>query len=62
MTNNDNLCPMMVSENEDGSFTLEWDEHDPRCYEVNTWSRDDFVEAITTGVQETLLEKRDDEL
>ena len=39
-----------VTENEDGSFTLEWDENDPRCEELNKWTVDDWVEALEHGL------------
>jgi hypothetical protein len=60
MTNYDDLCPITIKEKSDGSFDLEWDELDPRCFEINDWTAEDFEEAIATGLQEVLLEKRDD--
>jgi hypothetical protein len=39
-----------VKENEDGSFTLEWDETDPRCEEINNWTYDEWVKAIEHGL------------
>ncbi len=46
-----NDLPMiMIKENEDGSFTLEWDETDPRCQEFNDWTHDDWVKAIEEGL------------
>jgi len=39
-----------VTENEDGSFTLEWDENDPRCEELNKWTVDEWVKALEDGL------------
>jgi hypothetical protein len=35
-----------VKENEDGSFTISWDENDPKESLFNTWTEDDFIRAI----------------
>lgn len=39
-----------VTENGDGSFTIEWNEHDDREKMYNTWSEEDFLNAITSGI------------
>jgi len=39
-----------VKENPDGSFVLEWDETDPRCEHINSWTHDEWVKAIETGL------------
>jgi 16S rRNA C967 or C1407 C5-methylase (RsmB/RsmF family) len=36
-----------VTEREDGSFDIEWDEKDPRESMFNTWTSQDFTNAIT---------------
>lgn len=38
--------PMTVIENEDGSFTLEWDSEHPTTSVMNNWTNDDFLKAI----------------
>lgn len=35
-----------VEENEDGSFTISWDENDPKESIFNTWTEEDFIRAI----------------
>jgi hypothetical protein len=35
-----------VKENEDGTFTISWDENDPKESLFNTWTEDDFIRAI----------------
>ena len=42
-----------VKEEGDGSFTIYWDENDPQESILNTWTEQDFIDAI---MQE--LEKR----
>lgn len=34
-------------ENEDGSFTISWDENDPKESIFNNWTEEDFTNAIT---------------
>lgn len=41
---------MNVTENGDGSFTIEWDENDDREKMYNDWSEEDFLNAITSGI------------
>jgi len=36
-----------VKEENDGSFTISWDENDPRESIMNTWTEQDFVDVIT---------------
>ena len=36
-----------VKENEDGTFTISWDENDPEESIFNTWTEKDFTDAIT---------------
>ena len=46
---NDDL-PIVIIEEKDGVYTLEWDENDPRCAEINDWTHDDWLEAIEKGM------------
>jgi len=44
MTNND--LPLTVTENDDGSFTFDWDEEHPVTSQLNTWSENDFLNVL----------------
>ena len=46
---NDEL-PIVLIKEQDGVYILEWDENDPRCKEINTWTQDDWLEAIERGM------------
>lgn len=39
-----------VTENDDGSITIEWDEHDDYEKMYNDWSENDFITALTSGI------------
>jgi hypothetical protein len=34
-------------ENDDGSFTITWNENDPLESILNTWTEEDFIKAIS---------------
>ena len=36
-----------VTENEDGSFDISWDENDPVESIMNNWTKEDFIKVIT---------------
>ena len=38
--------PLTVTENNDGSFTFEWDNEHPITSQLNTWTKDDFLIAL----------------
>jgi len=40
-----------VTENEDGSFTISWDETSPTESILNTWTEDDFIKVIMEHLQ-----------
>jgi hypothetical protein len=40
-----------VKENEDGSLDISWDENDPVESVMNTWTKEDFVKAITDHLE-----------
>lgn len=46
--------PLVVTENPDGSWTLEWDENHPVTSIFNTWTEQDFLDAIRLGCEDTL--------
>ena len=50
-----NMYPVTVTENTDGSFTIDWDENDPVTSQMNTWTKEDFRVAITAGLEDELL-------
>jgi len=39
-----------VKENEDGTFTISWDENDPEESIFNDWTEKDFTDAITNYI------------
>jgi hypothetical protein len=41
-----------VTENEDGSFTISWDENSPTESILNTWTEEDFIRAIRQSVED----------
>jgi hypothetical protein len=41
-----------VKEEQDGSFTISWDENDPKESILNTWTEDDFIQAIKQSLEE----------
>ena len=51
--------PLTVTENEDGSFTFDWDETHPLASKMNTWSEEDFTRVIELGLTEWKLEAED---
>lgn len=45
---------LQVNENEDGSFTMEWDPEDPVWSWLNTLSEEDITKIITEYAQKVL--------
>jgi hypothetical protein len=45
-----------VKEEENGSFTISWDENDPTESILNTWTEQDFIDCIRQQC-EKILEK-----
>ncbi len=41
-------------ENEDGSFTINWDENDPVESIMNTWTEQDFIDCIMNECKKIL--------
>ena len=41
-------------ENEDGGLTISWDENDPNEAILNTWTQEDFINAIMQKCEECL--------
>lgn len=46
---------LTVTENGGGSFTIEWDENDLLTSKLNDWTTEDFLMAISNGIEEELL-------
>lgn len=42
---------IQVTENENGSFTISWDENSPTESIFNTWTEEDFINAIDEYIQ-----------
>jgi len=45
-----------VKEEENGSFTISWNENDPVESILNTWTEQDFIDAIMERCKEVLEE------
>lgn len=43
---------IQVTENEDESFTITWDETSPTESILNTWTEEDFIKVIMDRVEE----------
>jgi hypothetical protein len=48
-----------VTENTDGTFTIDWDENDPKESLFNDWTEEDFANAISSYLEE-LIGQSDD--
>ena len=48
-----------VTENTDGTFTIDWDENDPKESRFNDWTEEDFTNAISSYLEE-LIGQSDD--
>ena len=46
-------------ENDDGTFTITWDQDDPVESQLNDWTEEDFVEVLMTYAQEQLGDDND---
>ena len=51
--------PLTVTENEDGSFTIDWDDQHPITSQFNSWTKEDFCNAIHIDLEEFKLEKEE---
>jgi hypothetical protein len=45
---------LKVTENENGTFTLEWDEKDPRWSMLNGLTEEEVTAILTEGLQKML--------
>jgi hypothetical protein len=51
---------IQVTENEDKSFTISWDETSPTESILNTWTEDDFIKVIMERIEELKDNERQD--
>ena len=47
--------PLSVTDHGNGSFTLDWDENDPTTAPLNEWAEEDFLRAISQGIDDELF-------
>lgn len=58
-TNEDSL---KVSENDDGTFAIEWDPNDPRYALFNEMSQEELQAYITHALEEFIKQQEDEQL
>lgn len=46
-------------EEDDGTFTISWDENDPTESFLNDWTEDDFIKAITDHLDKLKNEEQE---
>ena len=51
---------LTIKENEDGSFTLEWDEKDPRWTMLNGLTQEEITAMLTEGLEKLKSELEND--
>lgn len=51
---------IQVTENEDKSLTITWDETSPTESILNTWTEDDFIKVIMERIEELKNNERQD--
>ena len=49
-----------VTENEDNSFTISWDETSPTESILNSWTEEDFIKVIMERIEELKNNERQD--
>lgn len=54
MSTNEDQDSLKVNENEDGTFTIEWDGNDPRYSFLNDLSEEQITELLTKGLEEKI--------
>lgn len=45
------LASIGVKEEDDGSFTITWDETDPRLEFLNDWTEEDWIQAFSEALE-----------
>jgi hypothetical protein len=51
---------LIVKENEDGTFILEWDEKDPRWSMLNGLTQEEITAILTEGLEKLETELKND--
>ncbi len=51
---------LRVSENEDGTFAIEWDPNDPRYTHMNGMTQDELQSYITRALEEFIKEQENE--
>lgn len=51
---------IQVTENEDHTLTISWDETSPTESILNTWTEDDFIKVIMERIEELKNNERQD--
>ena len=46
---------LTIIDNGDKTYTIEWDENDLLTCKLNDWTEEDFLLAISNGIEEELL-------
>lgn len=46
--------PFFVTEEEDGSFTFEWDKNHPVTSAFNDWTEQDFIDMLIDAAEKAL--------
>jgi hypothetical protein len=41
-----------VTEEQDGSITIDWDQNDPKESVLNSWTEEDFINAIRESLND----------
>ena len=59
MQSMENINGLTVTENDNGSFTLEWDENDPHYSILNGLSEEQITEMITQEIQKIIDSEED---
>lgn len=48
-----------VTQENDKSFTISWDENDPKESILNNWTEEDFIKVITDSLQNTEVSQQE---
>lgn len=57
------LLPLVVKQDEDGTYFIEWDEEDPRAIEagINEWTAEDWTDALEEALKRVKEEEEEDD-
>jgi hypothetical protein len=57
---NQEIDSLKIIENQDGTFTLEWDERDPRWSMLNGLTQEELTVILTEGLEKLEKELKND--